>query len=234
MDEPSDCLNCDAGYYGETTGLEVSTCTGKCAPGYYCPAGSTTHSPVATRCRAGTFCEEGSFAEEPCAPGTYNPNEGQRECLDCPAGYFCIEGDPDVAVTHEPQECAAGHYCIEKTGTQDGTQCERGFYQPETGHWKCLQCPPGYFCSTLGKTSISTLDYCDPGYYCKGLSKTATPIGISEGDKCEIGYYCDQGSAFMKACPPGLACPNEGMQLTDAQAQLCDPGFYCLGGATTV
>lgn len=110
----SDCKSCDAGHYGETTGLTVSTCTGKCAPGFRCDSGSTTHSPEGTlgdRCREGTYCVEGSSSETNCFAGTYNPHKGQRECLPCPAGFFCIAGDPTNPVTWEPQKCAKGHSC---------------------------------------------------------------------------------------------------------------------------
>jgi len=78
-EDSSVCNDCDAGYYGETTGLPVSTCTGKCAAGFYCSGGTTTHSPEGTngdRCRAGTYCPEGSFSETVCPAGQYNPNEG--------------------------------------------------------------------------------------------------------------------------------------------------------------
>jgi len=34
-------------------------------------------------------------------------------------------------------------------------------------------------------------------------------------------------------CPPGLACPDLGMDLTKAKAKLCKAGFYCLSGAKT-
>lgn len=59
-----DCLDCDAGYFGETTGLIVNTCTGKCAPGYYCEAGATTPTPTGTAgdiCPVAYYCAEGSY-----------------------------------------------------------------------------------------------------------------------------------------------------------------------------
>lgn len=41
-----DCLACDAGYYGESAGMTISTCTGKCAAGYWCASNSTMPTPV--------------------------------------------------------------------------------------------------------------------------------------------------------------------------------------------
>lgn len=147
----SHCLPCDAGYYGETTGLIVSTCTGKCSAGHYCnqhnSIGSTTHSPEDAsswggRCRAGTYCPIESTQETVCAAGTYQPAAGQEACIACPIGYFCIEGVGDTALnhaSHTPQLCAVGHKC-ESTGIglTNGDACALGTYQPETGRDICL------------------------------------------------------------------------------------------------
>lgn len=216
----TDCKPCDDGYYGETTGLEVSTCTGKCSAGFYCnyvgqgqTIGATVHSPedgtLGNRCAAGTYCPEGSYQETPCENGSYQPNNGQSSCLTCPIGSFCPEGSV------EPVECPVGYYCEIGTGSTsilipnpDGsgttisvdvptTKCPAGLYQPETGRDRCLTCPPGYFCQSEGITAIddSTMK-CSPGYYCTSGSVTATPIGRSYGNQCDAGYYCDEGSAF--------------------------------------
>ena len=156
------CLPCDRGYYGETTGLSVSTCTGKCSAGFYCSydseaIGAVVHSPIdgilGNRCAVGNYCIEGAYEEEPCAAGTYNPNIGAKECLACPVGFYCDEG-----VT-EPTICGKGHYCeLGTSGTayldvddfstgSPGTPCDIGKYQPEEGHWYCLKCLPGYYCA---------------------------------------------------------------------------------------
>lgn len=64
-----DCLPCDPGHYGESTGLIVSTCTGKCSPGHICTGKATIPSPLRDTgaiCREGTFCPAGSIVEIPC------------------------------------------------------------------------------------------------------------------------------------------------------------------------
>ena len=247
QDEETDCQNCDAGYYGETTGLTASTCTGKCAAGFYCLAGSTTHSPESGRCREGTYCPEGTGVTDDsmrCPAGTYNPLKGQGrysteyECIPCPEGSFCIEGDPANTATHTPQICEVGHYCEARTGTQDGTDCAAGTYQPEQGRHRCLKCPPGHFCSSPGKTSISSADYCAAGYRCGNSATTSQPQAVTSGDICKAGSYCDAGSAFETPCPPGFACPSNGLDsatVTDAvtKTYFCQEGHYCSGGATT-
>lgn len=81
-------------------------------------------------------------------------------------------------------------------------------------------------------SAVTSANYCDKGYYCIGESKTKTPIG-NGGSRCTKGNYCEPGSAFQLPCPPGLACPNDGMSLADAKTFLCAEGYYCLVGATT-
>lgn len=120
------------------------------------------------RCDKGLYCPEGtsSIANQNCKAGTYNPNEGAHECLTCPEGFYCLEGDPADTATHEPIECAKGHRCPRGTGTEFGIPCDNGQYQDETGHTRCFDCPPGHACSGAAKEEVTTADYCDAGYYC--------------------------------------------------------------------
>ena len=125
-DKDLHCLACDPGYFGETSGLKVSTCTGKCAAGFYCSGGTSSHSPLGTngnKCREGTYCPEGSIEEIVCPPGTYNPNKGQKECFDCPEGYYCPGGDPDNAANNSPIICPQGHACVVATGDIARAEC---------------------------------------------------------------------------------------------------------------
>lgn len=263
QDDPTDCKACDDGYYGETTGLSVSTCTGKCAAGFFCyfkgqgeTVGATVHSPESVtdpsdssivfgnRCAEGTYCEEGVFAETPCETGTYNPNKGQKECLICPIGSFCPEG------AIEPTICPVGFYCEEGTGSvenvssgndEPSTKCPAGQYQPEEGRDYCLTCPPGYYCQTEGLSAIVDAMKCSAGHWCKSSSVTPTPFSKSYGDQCQAGTYCDEGSAYEHDCPPGYACPNAGMQMTDLTDSgtfsntqyFCSEGYFCASAATT-
>lgn len=97
----SACKDCAAGYFGETTALSVSTCTGKCAPGYFCVGKATTPTPTdgttGNICTKGNYCPEGATAVTKCAAGTYNHITGQKVCLDCPAGFYCLEGQEEPA-----------------------------------------------------------------------------------------------------------------------------------------
>lgn len=55
-----------------------------CAAGYYCPAGSSIDRTESRRCRKGYFCPAGSFNETICPAGTYQNDQGQSACIDCP------------------------------------------------------------------------------------------------------------------------------------------------------
>jgi len=101
-----------------------------CSPGYYCDVSSSV--PTQAKCPAGTYS---------AAYGLKNANE----CIDCPAGYYCLEGTIDPTLT----PCPIGSYCPEKTATSTGTPCEIGTYSSVVGtkaKTECLICEEGYYC----------------------------------------------------------------------------------------
>ena len=58
----------------------------KCPSGFYCPQQNYI------RCPRGTFCPgEHNTNYTLCAKGTYNPRNGQSECVRCPVGFICPE-----------------------------------------------------------------------------------------------------------------------------------------------
>ena len=67
-----------------------------CAEGYYCPASANAQTPANQQgskkdqfCDRGQYCPEGSYETTTCAAGTFQFNKIQRECYQCPAGYYC-------------------------------------------------------------------------------------------------------------------------------------------------
>jgi len=69
---------------------------------------------------------------------------------------------------------------------------------------------------------------CEGGYYCDGGSTTPTPSGVG-GDKCLSGYYCPEGSGRLIDCVPGEYCAGDFLNATSGS---CDPGYYCILGAS--
>jgi hypothetical protein len=77
---PGMCANCAAGYYGSSTGLKVSTCTGQCFPGYYCPAG--TSDPSTNLCPQDSYCPTGAASPTACTSGLASP-PGSYQASQC-------------------------------------------------------------------------------------------------------------------------------------------------------
>ena len=73
---------CGAGYYGGSSGLQTSDCSGKCTAGYYCPAGSV--SATANDCGSAAFyCPEGSGAPVAVRAGYYSACADDTTTLCC-------------------------------------------------------------------------------------------------------------------------------------------------------
>lgn len=60
-----------------------------------------------------------------CPPGTYQNMTGTDYCMDCPAGFYCTDGEI-------PLQCPRGRYCPGNT-TIDQPMCPRGTYNPDLG-----------------------------------------------------------------------------------------------------
>lgn len=95
----AECQECLAGHYCDIPGLWYPA--GLCDEGHYCAQRSNTSSPSLTTltggpCPEGTFCKAGSVSPEPCLAGTYNPQEAQANCSDCPPGYYCTTGSSNI------------------------------------------------------------------------------------------------------------------------------------------
>ena len=41
-------------------------------------------------CPIGLHCPQGSALPVPCDPGTYSNLTQMSECLECPAGFYCV------------------------------------------------------------------------------------------------------------------------------------------------
>jgi hypothetical protein len=82
----------------------------KCDAGFVCILGSAIPYPIdgtiGKICAVGKKCPKGALAEEPCSIGTYNPYEGQGDCLPCPAGKLCDTTGMSIFIN-----CPKGNYC---------------------------------------------------------------------------------------------------------------------------
>ena len=149
-----------------------------------------------------------------CSPGTYQPNQGGRECNSASAGHFVFV-----------------------SGAQSQQQCYPGTYQPSTGQTQCLSATPGNYVSGHG---ASTQTPASPGHYVNTSGATdeipcvAGTFQSSSGqiscDDADPGHYvANSGQSSQIQCSPGNYQPNYGQtSCIDA-----DPGHYVSGSAAT-
>lgn len=209
------CLDATQGYYSDREGMtSAMLAENLCAAGYKCPTGSRSKFQVA------------------CPPGSYQPSEGQYECLNCPIGNFCL------GATIHPIPCTAGFYCPEgdasdpEAATNFPQPCPKGTYGALTGLQtvdQCQDCDAGFFCAETGADSPTGM--CDAGYYCILASTVPRPTDGIVGSICPAGGYCEKGSAWPKYCQGGYYNPYEGKQ-TIFDCTLCPPGEYCDGSSS--
>ena len=68
-----------------------------------------------------------------CPPGFFQNMTGTDFCMDCPAGYYCTDGE-------NPFACPRGRYCPDKTNSSQPS-CPRGTYNPDFGESSTLTTP---------------------------------------------------------------------------------------------
>ena len=214
----------------------------ECPAGYYCPQGTSFKIP----CPPGTFnslkgkhllthclrCTDGYYCETPNAIVETNK---------CTAGYFCDaanyfgggsppfadEGRGFTVPNPAARICTIGNKC--PLGSPAEVPCtDQVNYQDEIGQSVCKTCPPGYKCTTTGKSlclNVVATRGDKLSVYC--------PSGDFNEVECPAGTYSlkDGASTSLdcKLCPPGHYCPN----LVGAVGKIipCPAGKYCLEGA---
>lgn len=230
---PTACQDCDGGKYCFTTGL--STFTGACNEGYYCTAAAVYKynddnlaSSTGGNCHAGYYCPTGSSAEISCTAGKFCSEDYLAAVSgDCPERYYCSGGTsterPTNDATYGGNICPVGKYC--PAGASAATSCPAGKYQPNQGAASlsdCLACPPGYYCSSIGRSSPN--GQCTAGFYCEGGNTSPTPATAV----CASGYYCPTGSVQQ------ILCDETDYQSSTQQGacSTCATGSYCFDSNT--
>ena len=215
---------CPPGTYGETQGLESSTCSGKCPEGYYCTQGTVTPT---LQCEGGYFGNPGqssSTCSGKCSAGYYCPpgssSATANECGD--ASVYCPEQSSQPTAVQNgyystPEEaalktgeliCPKGHYC------QNGIKyaCPAGRYNSDTGQETCEnKCRAGFFCPEGSKSPTANPCYPDP------LNPPSHPAE----------YYCVEGTAFPESVAIGhFTTPEESADNARTGQELADAAMY--------
>ncbi|CDW74865.1 cast multi-domain protein [Stylonychia lemnae] len=228
-----DPIPCTAGYYSPSGS---QTCF-ECQEGHHCysrnyldidrykyaiqeTGGYYSDGMVSIICPEGYFCPAGTRIPHKCPAGTYQDQVGRlssKECITTPAGFYTQQRGLSK---FQDYLCAIGYYCPQGSNSQFAYRCPRGFYNNQTQQSACKSCPAGFFCN---ETFIHP-QICPQGHYC--------PDKVHEPLKCPVGTFGAalgyKDSASCQTCPPGQYCSQQGISSPDG---LCDPGYYCKGGA---
>ena len=130
-------IQCPAGTYGDTRGLQTNACSGRCRAGYYCAPGST--SPTQNQCPAGHYCLEGTgdafytspysiSPPTPCIAGS-SSLAGSSTCFPCQSGYSSSAGGLCAP-------CGQNTYSVNLCGQTGGPTSESTTIVP-------ISAPPG-------------------------------------------------------------------------------------------
>ena len=223
------------------------------------------YQPV--KCHSGQFCFIGVNTDITNSTDILSP----QQCIDgmvctiedddllislqCPAGYYCIAGNPPTPAepgyyvpgegSTKQQACPLGTFSNTIAATKC-IPCPAGSYNPYEAKTKCEPCPKGQyresdsnniFCSlcpagtynpNIGKTSIDDCIPCPPKKFCPsdGLDN------IDNAKPCKAGYVCKGGTHELniEKCPAGFYCDINSSE--EADYMLCPEGFYCDEGTT--
>lgn len=121
-----------------------------------------------------------------------------------------------------PNPCEFGYSCPVGSRSAYQVPCPAGFYQDVLASSACKACPAGAFCTGATFRPLP----CPPGRFC--------PASSSEPQHCPPGTFSSAvGKVAASDCSPCLAghyCAQGGLEFPDG---LCDPGYYCIAGATS-
>ena len=240
------CLHkCPPGYYGNTSFLTSSSCSGVCPAGRYCP--EATGQP--NECPAGTHLEPppafgtSIYSCIPCFPGTYNAEAGlsAASCRSCPAGKYT-----EKLRQTECTACPPGGYCSATNAAslrQTYTPCPSGTFNTIMGAASsaaCVSCPAGTASPTFGQTDPSTCMICPAGSIapepgsaaCQGCPPGSfqNQPGMTHCEMCPTGAYCPEGASAALPCHEGTYSGATNLTSAD-ECTPSDPGFYATTGS---
>eukprot|EP00794_Sanderia_malayensis_P007556 gene7556-8393_t len=112
--------------------------------------GSTTDRSKCVKCPAGTSYNAGTKKCQVCQAGTYQEQDGQMSCKQCPQG-FSTHGYGSNNHTSCKKICPPGTYS--ETGLETCLACPKGLYQPGRNSTSCVSCPTGKGTSKIGSAS---------------------------------------------------------------------------------
>eukprot|EP00948_MAST-09A_sp_MAST-9A-sp1_P003286 g3286.t1 len=163
------CKFCPGGFFGNTTGLKSSSCSGQCNPGFRSGMGSAECEP----CSKGKFANtKGTEICETCGATKTTKTDGQRSC-DCMIGYIMVK-------ENQCEKCAVGMNCDNIGTTLESLVLQRDYWRSSISSTDVIRCPIDHVClggkftnQTLNGTAFSCVEgnegilcsMCSDGYY---------------------------------------------------------------------
>eukprot|EP00039_Didymoeca_costata_P016270 m.287875 g.287875 ORF g.287875 m.287875 type:complete len:693 (+) comp16368_c0_seq16:2144-4222(+) len=216
-----------------TARLGIDGC--RCAPGRYLLGDTCTVCPKGSSC-------EGHIHKDLCVNGTYQPKDGQTECLSCPLGS--IGTDMIGAMSMESCQCELGRFRNITNGTLSCPKCPEGHYCDGTvskvcpantfsgaGMSSCSACPMNS--SAAEKSTHVDFCVCNSGTFkttenvTRGFECAVCPQGFAckqnDISLCEMGTYSPGGEAECEACPLNSTTISSGA--SNVNNCFCDAGF---------
>lgn len=223
------CQACPGGQYQDQTAQSsCNDCTTQCELGQYIVQSCNDTSNII--CGSCLTCEAGGVYEANSCDGTNTTADGTPPdpCVDCTAGYYCVDGSPDRTVCDNKGNTPLGTYDRNQCGCLDGdyventTACESSC---------CRPCVSNHFCHNGYKTQCPTGTSTDADTYGVYLSDCHCPLGylrlatpISDGSEFDGNdwYKCEK-------CSSDTFCPRDAT--TETQCPVCEAGVAACNGA---
>ncbi|KAK7506491.1 hypothetical protein BaRGS_00001966, partial [Batillaria attramentaria] len=165
---------------------------------YICEAGQVVRGDLCVECGPGTYYNASTLQCDNCPAGKYSTGYAALSCTSCPAG----ETTPSIGSVRQADcatICQPGEYYNSVTGVCE--LCGIGFYQDESGQFKCNPCDRGYITVNNGSQSGSSCaEGCDSGYE---LLVNGTCVPCAEGTYREFGT-----NQLCVPCPAGFTTPS--------------------------
>ncbi|TMW63288.1 hypothetical protein Poli38472_002229 [Pythium oligandrum] len=211
----------------------------RCPVGHVCMNGNIRPSPNGTISNA----QNGGGNFTLCAPGLFQPRQGQLACLRCPVGFYCSDYGMTKPVicpagmvcdTHglriPEKQCPSGHYCRQGTKTTDikdfmtnpeylvDKEMQLVSFLDKNRAWSMIpRLYPAIGSRRIEHPPIETT--CD----LRVCDEANPSILLAERPyACPVGMYCRRGVTMQQAVTKNFTTP-----------QKCFAGFFCPRGSST-
>ncbi|XP_060618494.2 sushi, von Willebrand factor type A, EGF and pentraxin domain-containing protein 1 isoform X2 [Anolis sagrei] len=158
----------------------------------FCRPGSVLRGRMCVNCPLGTYYSLEHHACESCWIGSYQDEEGQLECKNCPSASY-TEYLHSRSVSECKAQCKPGTYS--PNGLEICESCPFGKYQPATGSKQCISCPENMATVKRGAVDVSACGVpCPAGEFSRS--------GLMPCHPCPRDYYQpDPGKSYCLSCP---------------------------------